>query len=74
MQGCGLSLLDTYKTPIGDIKLDTNSKHPFTSPFNQYSLAIQELLATKIFNQTTQKIEEDEHSLEMHLPFIRKAF
>lgn len=25
------------------------------------------------FNITSKKVEEDEHSLEMHLPFIKKA-
>ena len=38
------------------------------------SKAINELSKTKQFLFTDKETEEDEHSLEMHLPFIRKVF
>jgi len=56
MQGAGLSKLKTYQTPLGNIELDRN--------------VISELLSSNKFNTTDKDTEEDEHSLEMHLPFI----
>ena len=37
-------------------------------------LAIQELQSTEKFTKMTQQIDEDEHSIEMHLPYVRKIF
>ena len=50
-----------YETPIGNISLDTET--------------IRELLDNEdCFIKTDKDSEEEEHSLEMHLPYIRKAF
>ena len=38
------------------------------------SVVIDDLFKTKIFNDIGKDREEQEHSLEMHLPFIQKAF
>ncbi len=37
-------------------------------------IAIAELKATNMFNQTKPRDEEEEHSLEMHLPYLVKLF
>ena len=36
--------------------------------------ATQELKQTGHFSEMTLQTDEDEHSIEMHLPYIRKAF
>ncbi|CAK5280545.1 unnamed protein product [Mycena citricolor] len=60
LDGCALSQCSSYATPIGDIPLDTET--------------ISALRATGKFSDLTQDADEDEHSLEMHLPYIRKVF
>lgn len=37
-------------------------------------IAIDELRATGIFSDMKSSTDEDEHSLEMHLPYIRLIF
>lgn len=60
IEGCGLSRLTSYETPIGDIELDTET--------------IKELKESGNWQFTSKDVEEQEHSLEMHLPYIRKIF
>jgi AmmeMemoRadiSam system protein B len=60
MKGCGLSSLKTYQTPLGNIDLDTET--------------IAKLKKEGNFEFTDKDVEEDEHSLEMHLPYIKKMF
>lgn len=36
--------------------------------------AIKELQATGKFSKMNRNVDEDEHSLEMHLPYVRKIF
>ncbi|KAJ7169929.1 MEMO1 family [Mycena filopes] len=60
INGCGLSKCKNYATPLGDLPLDLET--------------IQELRATGKFEDLSVSAEEDEHSLEMHLPYIRKMF
>ncbi|PPR06883.1 hypothetical protein CVT24_011573, partial [Panaeolus cyanescens] len=60
LNGCALSMCKTYDTPIGKLPLDTAT--------------IQELQATDRFTLMTREQDEDEHSIEMHLPYIRKIF
>ncbi|CAD8066934.1 unnamed protein product [Paramecium sonneborni] len=62
IKGIGLSELEMYETPFGNIELDQPT-------IKQIS---QELKKNFVF--TNKDIEEQEHSLEMHLPFIYKAF
>ncbi len=37
-------------------------------------LAIDELRKTKTFQEMGDNVDEEEHSLEMHLPYIRHIF
>jgi len=56
---CGLSRLAEYETPIGNLKLN--------------KAVIAELHATGAFEYLSVDVEEAEHSLEMHLPYISKV-
>jgi AmmeMemoRadiSam system protein B len=56
---CGLSRLDYYATPLGDIALDRDT--------------ISKLHASGHYVMLDKSVEEDEHSLEMQLPFIYKV-
>lgn len=58
LSGCALSTYSHYATPLGDLKLDRD--------------IIKELQATKKFITWDTESEGEEHSLEMHLPYIYK--
>jgi AmmeMemoRadiSam system protein B len=58
LSGCALSTYSRYATPLGDLKLDRD--------------IINELQATKKFIPWDKESEGQEHSLEMHLPYIYK--
>lgn len=60
LDGCALSQCSIFETPLGniDIDLDTVKALRDTGEFKEFSLAK----------------DEDEHSLEMHLPYIKKIF
>ncbi|KAE9984748.1 hypothetical protein EG328_008366 [Venturia inaequalis] len=58
LRGCALSKLNKYETPLGDLILCPET--------------IKQLRATKKFTDMSQRDDEDEHSLEMHLPYIYK--
>lgn len=58
LSGCALSTYSSYATPLGDLKLDRD--------------IIKELQATKKFISWDKESEGEEHSLEMHLPYIYK--
>ncbi|TFK30484.1 UPF0103-domain-containing protein [Coprinopsis marcescibilis] len=60
LNGCALSSCKEYETPIGTLPLDTET--------------IKELKETGKFTNLSLQADEDEHSLEMHLPYIRKVF
>jgi AmmeMemoRadiSam system protein B len=53
-----LSRCKTYETPLGDLKLDLDT--------------IAELERAGKFSHMSRSADEDEHSLEMHLPYIYK--
>lgn len=55
---CMLSKMNEYETPIGNIKLDRK--------------VINELYATNLFEMMSKDVDEDEHSIEMQLPYIAK--
>jgi AmmeMemoRadiSam system protein B len=59
LTGCALSQCDFYETPLGNLKLDSST--------------IAELHKTGKFDKMSKSTDEDEHSLEMHLPYIYKA-
>jgi len=60
LTGCALSSCTSLETPLGNIAVDTN--------------IIQELSKDKNFVQVKKKDEENEHSLEMQLPYIKLVF
>ncbi|KAJ2845235.1 hypothetical protein IWW36_004866 [Coemansia brasiliensis] len=57
---CALSQCTKYATPLGDIQVDTEM--------------IEELKANGEWEVMSTQVDEDEHSLEMHLPYIYKIF
>ncbi|EIN13698.1 UPF0103-domain-containing protein [Punctularia strigosozonata HHB-11173 SS5] len=60
LDGCALSRCNGYETPIGDLPLDLET--------------IQDLRNTGKFSDMDLETDENEHSIEMHLPYIRKVF
>ena len=61
LDGCSLSACDEYDTPVGSLPLD--------------KATIAELRATgKFLSDMSRSVDEDEHSIEMQLPYIRKIF
>ncbi|KAL0951120.1 hypothetical protein HGRIS_007856 [Hohenbuehelia grisea] len=60
LEGCALSSCKEYETPIGKLPLDLAT--------------IEELHGTREFEKLTHKADEAEHSIEMHLPYVRKIF
>lgn len=57
LKGCALSRCRTYKTPLGELDIDTGT--------------IKELASTGHFDDMSLSVDEDEHSIEMQLPFLR---
>nr|GAT48691.1 predicted protein [Mycena chlorophos] len=60
IDGCALSSCTSYATPIGDLPIDLDT--------------VSQLRASGKFQSISHSADEDEHSLEMHLPYIRKIF
>lgn len=58
LRKCALSICKKYATPLYDLKIDSQIN--------------AELEATKEFQWMDMKTDEDEHSIEMHLPYIAK--
>lgn len=56
MAGCALTACDFYETPFGRLKVDKQ--------------LVQELFETEEFEYMDRQVDEDEHSIEMHLPYI----
>ncbi|GAB5361477.1 hypothetical protein AAMO2058_000716500 [Amorphochlora amoebiformis] len=54
--GCEITACKSYETPVGNIKVDLKVN--------------EELSKTKKFKKMTLSHDEDEHSIEMHLPYI----
>eukprot|EP00741_Cyanophora_paradoxa_P013359 tig00020684_g12901.t1 len=59
LRGCALSQMDYYETPVGNLTLD--------------KAVIEELAATGRFEWMEQDQDEEEHSIEMHLPYVALA-
>lgn len=57
---CALSTTSTYKTPLGDLPIDLE--------------VYEELKATGKFEDMDIDVDEAEHSMEMHLPYLAKVF
>lgn len=56
---CALSQMTSYETPLGDLAIDADT----------YA-ALRE---TGKFDTMSKQVDEDEHSIEMHLPYIVKC-
>lgn len=59
LRGCALSIADKYETPLYDLKIDTSVN--------------RELEQTGEFSWMDMTTDENEHSIEMHLPYIAKV-
>ena len=59
LDGCAVTRFKYYSTPIGKIRVDTDT--------------CKELVESGQFTYMNSKTDEQEHSLEMHLPYIRKT-
>ncbi|KAJ2079459.1 hypothetical protein H4R24_003757 [Coemansia sp. RSA 988] len=60
LEKCALSRCTEYETPLGNIQIDRE--------------IVDELQSKGDWNSMSTKVDEDEHSLEMHLPYIHKVF
>ncbi|KAI0932254.1 hypothetical protein AcW1_000573 [Taiwanofungus camphoratus] len=60
LDGCALSKCREYETPLGSLPIDVDT--------------IEELRESGKFSDMDLQTDEDEHSIEMHLPYIRKIF
>uniref|UniRef100_A0A7S0L3M3 Protein MEMO1 n=1 Tax=Coccolithus braarudii TaxID=221442 RepID=A0A7S0L3M3_9EUKA len=56
MTRCALTKCKTYATPLGEIEIDT--------------AACSKLMASAMFDEMELHVDEDEHSIELHLPYI----
>ena len=56
LEGCAVSGATTYATPVGDIKVDEET--------------VASLRATGSFPTMSMRVDEEEHSLELHCPYI----
>ncbi|KAI8096701.1 MEMO1 family [Halteromyces radiatus] len=60
LDGCALSKCDSYETPLGNLELDKQ--------------VISDLYDTGQFSWMSTEVDEEEHSIEMHLPYTYKIF
>jgi AmmeMemoRadiSam system protein B len=60
LNNCALTNHTYYQTPLYNIKIDTQISN--------------ELHRTGLFSMMNKQQDADEHSLEMHLPYIAKVF
>jgi AmmeMemoRadiSam system protein B len=58
LEGCALSNCSKYETPLGSMKIDREVMDELEQSLARYS-------------KMTLAADEDEHSLEMHLPFVQ---
>ncbi|KAJ9076807.1 hypothetical protein DSO57_1022755 [Entomophthora muscae] len=60
LQNCALTSFDYYSTPLGDLKIN----HSVNS----------ELQTLGVFSTMAESVDEDEHSIEMQLPYLARVF
>jgi AmmeMemoRadiSam system protein B len=60
LRNCALSTQTHYETPVGDLALDLD--------------VMDELMSTGHFGRMDKDVDEDEHSIEMQLPYLAKIF
>jgi hypothetical protein len=59
LRKCSISGASALETPLGSLAVD--------------GLTRDRLLDSGLFDVTSQRIDEEEHSIEMHLPFLAMA-
>jgi hypothetical protein len=59
LRKCAISGASSLETPLGALSVDDATR--------------EQLLNTGLFDVTSQRIDEEEHSIEMHLPFLAMA-
>jgi len=59
LSGCAVTGCSRYQTPLGDLAIDT--------------AIVRDLCDTGLFETMTMEADEDEHSIEMQLPYIAKV-
>ncbi|XP_071480969.1 protein MEMO1-like [Diadema antillarum] len=59
LPGCALTTCAKYQTPLYDLVVDQEVN--------------RELMGSKMFETMTIPVDEDEHSIEMHLPYVAKV-
>lgn len=59
LRGCALSIAEKYETPLYDLKIDPQIN--------------SELEKTGKFTWMDMSTDENEHSIEMHLPYVAKV-
>jgi len=68
IDGCDLSRCGTYDTPLGSLPLDVDTIEEINRDIEA------NFKRSKKTNYMTVNTDEAEHSIEMHLPYIRKVF
>ncbi|OMJ19726.1 Protein MEMO1-like protein [Smittium culicis] len=72
---CSLTSFDEWETPLGNLIVDKDSKlYSLLYALNNIMLLIKELVEKEEFVRMTNSEEEDEHSLEMQVPFLAHVF
>lgn len=81
LSGCALSSVAKYRTPFYDLTIDSQGElmklcfKVLACPTLKYSISVyKELQGTGCFEWMSVETDEDEHSIEMHLPYIAKVF
>eukprot|EP00051_Salpingoeca_urceolata_P027836 m.483509 g.483509 ORF g.483509 m.483509 type:complete len:291 (+) comp22972_c0_seq1:203-1075(+) len=59
LKGCAVTAQSVYQTPLGDLTVNKD--------------IIAELRATGHFEEMSRSTDEDEHSIELHLPYVAKV-
>lgn len=67
LNGCALSKCKTYETPLGGLPLDRKTMDELKAKGEQQGRSTR-------FDWMDLDQDEDEHSIEMHLPYVRKVF
>lgn len=82
---CALSTFTHLETPLYDLKVDTQSEWPMqevlcfgicNSNWMLYVFCLsvnEQLFKTDKFSWVPKNADEDEHSIEMHLPYVAKV-
>ena len=74
LSGCAVTQHVAYQTPLYDLRWRvSNVKGPHLFFYSINTEISQELLNTGHFEIMTVEADEDEHSIEMQLPYIAKV-